>query len=417
MKTIICPFCNKEINVESVKEIKCPDCHNDLSFLLDEDDLLTSFIQYGNKLRKNKDFKNQKIIADLMMVKFPLCFYSYCFASIGLLEFDFIIEKPSYFYTLDKNQIEDDIKSRLYHLSRIKYVSIPDYSFDLLSSHYPDIAGEKRGVWLKSRTAFEEKRKEVSKINYYIDSFCSEYLKKMKDLVTDGVEEQIVINFNKYIEFINFATEELDRYEKDANDFAQSDFDRTPKPGNKPKFVMYLSLFIMCVLLFAISTFNNVFALVNGLDNPNQNSANVILISSILTTILILIMTIFISIKGKLFSKKKIILGVSLITFAFILSFAGIYSSSTSNLFTEVWYSFVGLIISIAVGIFSVFRLIKLRPKNTYVGTYIGNFDALIKNNFFTSYSFSWHHFDFDGYTQLEDIHYFNRQEHICAEQ
>ena len=404
MKTIICPFCNKEINTESLKEVKCPECHNDLSFLLNEDDSLSSFIRYGNELRKNMDYKIFKTIADLMMVKFPDCFYSYCFASIGLLEFDFINQEPSYFYALNKNEVEDDIKSRLYHLSRIKYVSIPDYSFDLLSSHYPDIAGEKRGVWLKSKTAYEEKRKEVTKINYYINSFCNEYLKRMKELAKCEVEEQIVINFTKFIEFINFTTLELDRYEEDADAFAQSDFNRTPKPGNKPKFIMYLSLFIMCVLLFAISTFNNVFALVNGLENPNPNNSTVTLISSILTTVLIMVMSIFISIKGKLFSKSKILFGISLITFAFILSFAGIYSSSTSNLFAEVWYSFVGLFISIAVGIFSMIRLIKVRPKNTYVGTYIGNFDALIKNNFFTTYTFSWHHFDFDGYKPLEDI-------------
>ncbi len=405
MKTIICPFCNKEIHIESQNKLKCPECHNDLSFLLENDDTLSSFIKYGHQLRKDKEYKNLKTIADLMMVKYPSCFYSYCFASIGLLEFDFISEMPSYFYILNKNEIEDDIKSRLYHLSRVKYISIPDYSFDLLSSHYPDIAGEKRGVWLKSKTAYEEKRKEVNQINSYIDSFCGEYFKRMEQFAKDDDEKQIVINFNKYLEFIHFATSELDRYEEDANAFAQSDFNRTPKPGNKPKFFIYLSLFIMCVLLFVISTFNNVFALVNGLENPNINNSPVTLISSILTTVLIVVMTIFISVKGKLFSKSKILLGISFIAFTFVLSFAGIYSSSTSNLFAEVWYSFVGLAISIAVGILSMIRLIKLKPNNTYVGTYIGNFDALIKNNFFTTYTFTWHHFNFDGYKLLENIH------------
>lgn len=350
-------------------------------------------IERGKKLVLEGDFFNLSNLAKEMFESKTSDFYSSYFYIVSLLKFDFVNNDKLPRYILNKNEIEDDIKSRIYHAARNKYYSISDTSFENLSQYYPDVAGNKRNTWHKARTKYDDNKDQINCMFKTIKNECDPYIIKMKE-TAEGEEENLIINkLTFFINYISFAQFELNRYNTDANTFVKNDYDKTPNPGNKPKFIMFLTLIILSFFLFSISMSLILFISIKGYYIFNE-SLEIRIVATILTSFFLIVMSLYFIIKSDLFSMRKPIIptAISLLTFLLVLS--GILTLFSNELFLEIWYSIVGAIISLISFVYCLVMMIKNKPSNTYnCGTYIGNYKALINNSFKVDFPFKWNKF------------------------
>lgn len=384
-----CLYCGKPLfGEEIIKDI--PSAYlNAINALEANKTDVVDYIKLGFLYRTIKDYKSIYNLGLEMKGCFPYNFWTYLFLAIGETHFDLLSTLPEIDYKLTKEEINEDMKSRIYHYARNKYSTVTSMMYNEIADKYPDTPGETRGKWHKCKTQFENKLNKLlifKKNNSIIKNL---YLRNMEMYASNEKEMAIVHNFNVWSNRVDFAFDEIKRYERNSENFVIRDYEKTPDPGNKPNFFMNISLFIGSLIVFLLSIFEIISIYVQAINMPKP----VIITLSILSSILLLIISIFfIFKKNLLFNKKNPVITFGLCMLVGFIVVFGIISSFQPLAFG--WYQIFNLIISILGGVFSLYKAYKNQPRNTYINdTYIGNFKALANNSFQINFSFNWKNF------------------------
>lgn len=397
-----CPFCGKPLFGEGVVEI--PQAYiNAIAALEKNKSTLTDYVKLGFLYRAAKDFNKMFDLGTEMKELFPHNFWTYCFLAIGETHFDLLAKLPEFDYKLTRNEINEDMKSRIYHYARNKYATVTSLLYSEIADKYPDTPGETRGKWHKCKTQYENKLNKIIIYKNNNMTIKNLYLRNMEIHATNEKEMSIVHNFKVWCDKVDFTFNELKRFERNSENFVKRDYEKTPNPGNKPIFFANLLLFGGSVLLFLVSVFEIISIYVESINMPKPAIVGVSIASSVL---FLTISLFYIFKKNLLFNKKNPVLTAILcLIVGFIVTFGII--SSFQPLEVLGWYQIFTLIIAMLSGVISFIKLLQNRPKNTYAcGTYIGNFRALANDSFEINFSFNWKNFigpnEFEVHSQEE---------------
>lgn len=348
---------------------------------------LVEIIQCGFIMLEEKDLNSLKLLSKHLIDKHSKCFWGYCFMSIS--ETGINLTKPiqSVSYQLNNNDIQEDIKARIYYHARIKYFKAPTNKYEAICAFYPDVPGEKRNEWHRANTPYDKKLQRVLSLKKKYDFISTNYLHQMEIYSTSEKEVAIVHNFKLWGEYIEHALSGLNDYDKKAEAFVKEDFKKTPNPGNQKGFVVYTIFFALSLLLTLFSATRTIFSF----SLPLERWADMIF--SISSSVSLLgVSAMFIS-RSKLFNKIHPILVSSLILLVVIVAVLNIVSTFTTNELDIYVSSFIGLI-GLIGGFFTAKKMRYYFPRNTYkCGSYIGNYKALCSNNFKVNFSYEWAHY------------------------
>lgn len=345
---------------------------------------LVDLIQHGFIMLEEKDLKKLKLLSKHIIEKHPKCFWGYCFMSISETGLDLTKPISNVSYQLNNDDIQEDIKARIYYYARIKYFKAPTNKYEAICGFYPDVPGEKRNEWHRSITPFDKKLKRVLSLKKKYDLISTNYLHQMEIYSKSEKEVTIVHNFKLWGEYIIHALNSLDDYDKKAESFVKADFKKTPNPGNKKGFIIYTVFFIISLLLTLLSITRTIFSFNLALDKWID------MVFSISSSMALLGVSGIFIFKSKLFNKLNPILVSSLILLVIIVAVLNIVSSFTANeldIYVSLFIGFIGLV----GGFFTLKKMRYYFPRNTYkCGSYIGNYKALCSNDFKINFSYEW---------------------------
>lgn len=389
MKEFICPHCESYFKLTD-NSSRCPFCGKEIEDVsltgLNIDRNLYDLIESGFIMLQKEDFDSVKQLGDKLIKEYPHCFWGYCFISIGEIKIDITQSINDVSYQLNDLEIQEDLKTRIYHKARNKYYKCTTSTYEAICDHYPDVPLERRGEWKKCPSNYDKKLESIKeKLKLFI-LVKDKYLSNMEIYSISEKEMAIVHNFRLWGELLEHGLNELTRYNKKANELVDSDYKKTPNPGNKVHFLFYNLLLVASFVILLLSIGGEI------LSNFIRNDIFFIIDLSFnsITSILFITICVFTSIKTKLFSKGHVFLGSLLVLLSTIISTLNIFFVFHDSFFK---YIFDGIMVisGLISLIFSIYKMNYYLPRNTYVnGTYIGNYKALVTNSFKVEFSFEW---------------------------
>lgn len=289
---------------------------------------------------------------------------------------------------LNTNDMNIDVKARLYHAAREKYKNTGDKLLNKIKDFYPDEHPNKKTT-KKMRTNYDINLDNVEYLYGRIGNFNKKY-KFMSSLAKEEEEIKFVNNYKAYFDYLCFAKSQLDSYNLKANEFIQSDFDRTPKPGNKRLFIIYIFLGVLSLFTLSLSS-AHIGLLLSGF---SEYMSLFDAFASIGVAIIVLVMVILIIVKTPRLKNREHKTRITLVILTTIaLDTAGIatiFSSTDSNRIGE-WFFIFGLVSGISVFVYSVVSTLKNMPKKLNVNnTFIGDYKRLANNNLDIVYPYEW---------------------------
>ncbi len=377
---IVCPNCKKPIDLDTLasEKIKCPHCGEPIDYQTSDSESYFDMQKQGLSFLNKQQFDKLLDLSKAMLKIWKNDFYSYLFyvcslANINLLD-DLIYPE----YKLSEEEIQDDLKARLYHLARIKYSKSSQVVYSKISSYYPDLAIQ--DGWRRAITSYDRKYDVIEAYNNKLNEI-DKNLNKLNDLAINKKEKQIVDKIFKWKTYLAKAKDELKRYDEYASNLVNKDFNNTPKVGNSTFANLYILLFVFSVVLFFYTLSNLIYGHFVGFSNIFAQT------SSIINAVYSLAMVVFFTVKLNLFSKgRHPLLGAGLYVFYIVISLLGIFAcfanfNNSSNL---IMVYFIIILISLVYVIttsiikFKKYYSFSLRKSNTY----LSNIKALAKNNF-----------------------------------
>ncbi len=323
-------------------------------------------------------------LADKMKPEYPDSYWTWMFLLISDVKIDVIFLLPKIEYELSEEEIHEDVTARFYHSARKKYSHIPQAQFNKIAGIYPDLPGETRGKWKKARTKYDEKLDEITSYCQIASKIRTIYLHELE--IRAKTEDQIQINKNIkiWLDEVNHASIDLYAYDKAANEMVNEDNKNTPYPGNRPKFIIYITLYVMSLITFIFTMANIIISLVNGYSDTSY----VAYIMAGIGTLLFVISLAYYLIGAKMFKRKPIISTIGVIA-AVVVCASGMLSA-TADVAVN-WYFIVLAAFSFICMLFATQRGIKYAPHKTNKnGTIIGDFNALANNAIEFDFHFDW---------------------------
>lgn len=385
-KIVKCPNCGYEIEVEINKKYAyCIECGNKI--ILDNalEDLLIKetledYISRCKNLLKEHNYNKLKETAITMLGKWQNSFWPYAFLSIAETEIDFINDIPFNKHVMSQDEINDDIKSRIYFAARRKYISSTQGVFDSLSKYYPDTpATDGSNSWQKCPTSYERNVALISSFFTSITLIKSKYLQNMEKFAQNDEEFQVISNFKKWETNVINGKKELENYNKVALDFVNEDFKNTPKPGNKFLFSLYLTLFVVSLSLLVLSISGLVFGILFSFMSLFSK------VFYVMASCFMAIATTHLIFSRKLFLPTRVISSIAIIVIVvvtIVLGANGVFFAQMDNTY-GIYFYIMSIIFSTIVSFISGVTFIKNRIRKVSVNkTYIGDLSSLLKNNF-----------------------------------
>ena len=406
--------------IMSIKRIKCPSCGHMCNFKSDrqfgycsfcgtrifldnpinitpnrdmfEPSSLEEYLLKGKELVKNNNHAKLKELAISMVGKYSDSFYPYCFLAISETGIDIINGLPFNTHTMSKYEVNDDMKSRIYHLARHKYVSSTQNVFNDLSKYYPDIPSSmNKSSWEKAPTAYEERLLTLSKYKQAINIINDKYLQNMRKNAKNDEEYSIIEGYLLWCKNVEEGIKDLEKYNSKANEFVMRDFEMTPRPGNPLLFTLYLSMFILSSILFILSSGSLILGFIFGL------SSSITKICFFVCSLFIVSILVYFIMKNKLLSSGRIISALLLIIAAIVvitLGATGVFRAQPNNGLV-IFFFITSIVVSTLVCVISCFLFNHNKPVDTYKNkTYIGNLSALLTNNFNVDFNYKFENFE-----------------------
>lgn len=366
-------FLDTPINVTPTKTIDTP-------MTLEE------YISKGKELIKNNNHAKLKELAITMVGKWHHNFYPYCFLAISETGIDIIDDLPFNNHMMSKFEINDDIKSRIYHLARYKYVSSTQNVFNTLSKYYPDVPStETQKAWRKAPTSYEERLLTLSKYKSAINVIEEKYLQNMRELAKNDEEYAILSGYLKWVQNVEDGLKELQKYNEKANEFVQEDFKNTPRPGNKIVFSLYLIFAVLSLSLLFLSTSSLVLGFVLGFSSIFSKIGFFVCASFIAG------ITLYFIFRKKLFSSGHVISALMILIASIIvitLGATGTLNPQPDNVLI-IFFFITSIVVSTLGSIISIIIACNNRIVDTQKNkTYIGNLEALLTNNFNVDFNY-----------------------------
>lgn len=394
MVKVVCPSCGSLVNIDPNEKIKkCSDCGAQLlSFkkqFLDEGDYETlsrkELINEGFSLSKRKSFSRLFILSDYLKNKYGDNFWSLAFRIVGELEFDIITPQKNIDYKLTDAEINLDMKTRIYHEARQKYATSPS-KYNALKDYYPDDIVNKKSSQ-KMRTAFEINQETIKHLAGNVNN-VSRNTKELNYLAHTEEERKFIENYNAYVEYIVFVNDSLNGYDKAAEAFVKEDSKKTPRPGDIALFLWHALISILSCFVLGISTFR--FAIFIAGNSYSMTTLDGI--CAILISILMFLIAILTFMKMPKFSYNK----HRLIMFMVFVALMSTTSAGVSTVFVSVnsvrigdWFFILGIAAGLIMFVYSIINATYFFPRNTNRRhTYIGNYKALLANEFDIGFSY-----------------------------
>lgn len=342
-------------------------------------------------LLKEEEFRMLEKIGREMIAAYPDDFYSYAFFAMGNIGFDLIAGKEVPNYYINHNDIELDMKGRVYFWARKKYALASNRILGPLCDYYPNDVDFQTRRPRRMRSNYDKKIHELL-IIYNRGRDKKTYLtKKMKELAKDDNEKKILNNYILYWDNIDESYKEMGRYHVEAKEFVKNDFDRTPSPGNLKGFILSLLMLIFSSTSVVMSVIEIIFMIQSGfkvLSSFGSATALVVAISMLIITIMFVVSSPVLN-RGAHNVAKGII----------ICSVVGIAASGISTCYVSlvrqtsclggIWFFVLGILFGLLLGVYSLIFLLKYFPHNTLKNkTIIGDYKSLMRNKFSVDFPF-----------------------------
>ena len=386
----VCPLCGASFSLD---DVELPD-----DLVVNESyDSLEQYLSSGFRFLYFKAYDLLEEWSKKAKDEFKNDFWYIVLDLIGKIKMDVIFLLPEPEFVLSKVQMEHDAKTRIYHYARKKYASIELNEFQKILNFYPDQASEQQRKWKKASSRYDELKQQNSEYLKKCAIIKNEYLDRLKESASNDDQRAIVDNIQVWMNKVHHAAIELDRYDQNITNFVLDDYEKTPAPGNKGKFSLYLILYILSFFVFVISIVDLAISIYrqSGLVGPLSyvvSSASSLLITGGIVYYLT---------STNLFRKHPII-AIALIILDVIVCASGIFTSEIQTIVK--WFTIFSMAVSVIFLFWFTARLFKYFPrKRKNVNTIIGNFEQLTTDNFLVNYSFEW--FEYSGNAVI-DVHY-----------
>lgn len=399
MEIKICPHCESFIDEESLVDDLCPFCGKKIvkgdGYHFDSDINLYRCIENGLLFCELNKYDELKDLSEHMLHNYPKCFWTYCFLAITDIKINITKPIDNISYQLNKKEVQEDMKTRIYHKARWKYIKSSETTYEAICEHYPDIPGEKRGTWDKCFSSYDKKLQNIkAKLALYAH-VEKNYLSQMEIYAINDKEMAIVHNFRLWGDYLKHGLDELNKYNSSANEFVTKDYKQTPNPGNKLNYSLYFIFLQVSVFLILCSVTpltlktvlrNDVFFILD-------------LTTSSLSSLLFSFLVGFMLFKTKTFHKGHFLFGSLAIILGIVIAILNVFFVFHISIFKYILSALIAST-GLVCMVFAIFKMKFYLPRNTYVnGTYIGNYKALVTNGFEVDFNFTWSIFE-EGHEQ-----------------
>ena len=396
---LVCPKCSNVYAIDPERKVqRCPICGAplfegeevdipDLTAPSDIDSLEVA-LSHGFRLLYFRSYDHLFDFAKLMRGTYPDEYWTYMFELIGKTGIDFIFLIPKVDYQLSKEEIEEDMRSRVYHYARKKYSKSPQLTFNKIAGYYPDLPGNNRKKWKKARTKYEEKNEMVEHYSEVAAMIRSEYLYKLDELAKTEDQKHINHNLKVWLDQVAHAKIDLYRYNQSAETYVRDDYDKTPNPGNKPLFTGFLIFYSIALITFILSIIQIVLTIVNS----DLASNRVLLYTAASIYTFLILLSGILLIAGLGYIRQHPVMSVIAITVLTLICGSGI---ATAGFNVRInWFAIFAALIALVALFFTSIKLVKYLPHKSAVGTIIGDFPKLADNSFELSFVFAFKNYE-----------------------
>lgn len=396
MIKVVCPSCGRLVVLSpKAKTNQCSKCgaqlfssSNPLQSTQNYKNLtIKELINEGFELSKSGHFKKLGLLAEYLINNHKDIFWGHAFKIISDIEFDILTPGKLIDYKIMPSDIEIDMKARLYFAARKKY-QVSGEKIVSQIGYYPDDRVDAK-TSKKMNTIFDITKQESIHLLSNVRN-VSNNLKKLNALAKRQEEKLFIENYINYVEQITFINNELSRYDKEATDYINNDYNKTPNPGNKTFFLWYSLLGLLSFFSLSLSMVNI------GLFIANYGEAMTIFdgVSAIIISFLLLVMSVVTLTRTPLFNVSW----HKMITTIVILSIAAIGVAGIVSVFVSIdngrkgdWFFIIGAFVSLASFVYSIVCGVKYLPKKTNKNhTLIGDYKTLTTNQFSVNFPFKW---------------------------
>ena len=399
----ICPKCGQALTIdESLKVKVCPVCGAKLDDKNDDEEKgiespSLSYDEYINKgldALKNNDITLISSFIEPMKEQYGSFFFTALFALIIETKIDFIYHLPEIYESLSEEEVDEDMRSRYYHLARRKYFKVPQKTYNKIAGKYADIPGESRGKWNRSITSYTKKEAEIKKYSKIAELIRDKYLSSLEEKMYSQLDKDIVFNIKIWLDKVSHASIDFYSYNLKADEVVKKDYNDTPNPGNKTKFFSYLLVYLVSL---AGLIFNTVEMIIEGVSGSAFHGPLAYIFAAISTTIYVFAVAIAIA-SGRLLSRFPLF-AVSLIILSALICTGGIV---TADLAGSVWFNITSIVISLTSVIITTYKMVYYYPHRQNTNTIIGNFQALVDDSFVVDFKYDWSKYSGGSYTNIK---------------
>jgi len=383
---ITCSACGTNNQINNATKGLCSKCG---ASLFSNTNFLDLIIK-GNELLKDEDFKQLRIVAVSLIKINKNAFIGYAFLACSDLKIDLFKSSTLEPIIINKNDIELDMKSRLYYEARKLYKDSDKRYVDALNKFYKSEIDYSKNKERRMVTNFDKQISKIEMLEAQVNEHGTLLKKKLVELAESKDEQIILQNYFNYCENLAYSTKELHLYDKAANNYIYSDLNKTSSPGNKKKFYIYITTLSLDVIAILLSMVTIIFGYVSLTNNLKIFS----LFAPVFTSVVILItMGILLKRVDILNYKKRVVAKwfISLIVLCFCA--AGIsttyFSFVKESGFFAIWFYIISLPICISMAVYSGIIIYRSKPKNNKLtSTLLGDIKKLSLNNFEVNFPF-----------------------------
>ena len=373
----VCPLCGTPFSLDNVQ------LPGDL-VVLESYDSLEQYLSSGFRFLYFKAYDLLEDWSKKAKDEYKNDFWYMVLDLIGKIKIDVIFLLPEPNFVLSKVQMEYDAKTRIYHYARKKYASIELNEYEKLLSFYPDQASEQQRKWKKAPSHYDELKVENDEYVKKCEIIKNEYMDRLKEAASNDDQKAVVDNIQVWMHKVQHASIELDRYNQNITNFVLEDYEKTPNPGNKGKYSLYMILYVLSFFVFVTSIVDLAVSIYrqSGLTGPLSY------LVSAFSSLLITGGMIFYIASTRLLKKHPII-AIAMIIVDLLVCASGILTSELQAIVK--WFTIFSMSISLIFLFWFTIRVVKYTPRRTNKKhTIIGNFEALTTDNFLVNYSFDW---------------------------
>lgn len=403
MLKVVCPKCGSLVVLNNnSKDNKCSVCGAQLfsyqKILPSIDDYYEykekELVALGFKYVKEARYTRLGQLTTVLLKMNPNNFWGHAFKIITELQFDLLTPEKLPQYKLNENDINIDMKARLYHAAREKYKKAGEKVLSGINNYYPDEHIDKK-TSIKMKTNYDINASRIKELSNNTANI-SKNLKFLSSLAKTEEEKAFIENYKTYNNYLVFANVQLFEYDNKANNFIKEDYANTPKPGNVKRFFLYMLLVLLSLFTLSLSSVH-VGLLIGGYTElmPTFDA-----IASIAVAAIILSMAIILTARVPRRAAKKhrffITLNLVAVIAFCIVGIATVFSSTDTARIGD-WFFIFGLAAGVLVFVYSVVKAIQYLPRDVSKNdTYIGDYKALSQNNISVIFTHKWEKFQGD---------------------